>query len=245
MARRHSPTFFRRKGAAVAFFVICVVGLLLLAFVGYGLLTRYNYDEVLPEDAVLRAKFPVDDNYLPVPATPTPVPVVTPVPLPTPQPTPQPTPIPLQMYSLQNTRMVMPKNAVAPGEAYLTSMRVSAADQDKSVIVTGYAYLRGLDAEDSTVYLVVSSKTGTVHRFYQADILPGSTGIHHEAALGKNLERADFRAVFHVRTYEEGPYRLGALVVNRIGKKAPVEGYFDLNTEYQFSVRRNTVISVG
>ena len=245
MARRHSPTFFKRKGAAVSFFVICMVLLFVAGFVCFGLLTRYNYDAALPEDAVLRAKFPADDNYLPVPSTPTPIPVVTPVPLPTPQPTPQPTPIPLQLYSVQNTRMVMPQDANAPGEAYLTGMHVSEADQNKSVLVTGYAFLRGLDAEDSTVYLVVSSKSGTVHRFYQADILPGSTGIHHAPSLGENLERADFRAVFHVRTYEEGPYRLGALVVNKVGKKPAVQGYFDLNTEYQFSVRRNTVLSVG
>lgn len=241
--RRKSPPSFKHKGAAIGFFVIALAILVVGVYIGIGMLTRFDYTEVLPEDAVLRAKFAVEGYVAPT-SQPTPAPVVTPTPLPTPMPTPQATPLPLQLYSMQNTRMVMPQNADLPGEAQLTSLKVSAGDGNSSVLVTGWAFLEGYDAQQSTIYLVVSTKAGSVHRFYQAAKLPGSSGVTHDPAKGQNLERADFQAAFKVGTYEEGPYRLGALVVNRAGRTA-VEGYFRFDDEDQFYVKSNTVVSVG
>lgn len=244
MARRRSPTFFRRKGTAIGVTLILFAALIVGVYTGIGFLTRYDFAGVLPEDAELRATFS-EEGYIPVTPPPTPVPVVTPTPLPTPMPTPALTPIPLDYFSSQDTRMVMPGNATAPGEASITDIFVSEADGNRAVRVTGWAYLDGCDAEQSTIYLVTSSLGESVRRFYKAAILPGSTGIQHDSSRGQNLERADFRAVFNVRIYEEGPYKLGLLVVNQPNRKTVTRGYFDLDDAYQFYVKSNAVTSVG
>ena len=167
------------------------------------------------------------------------------MPLPTPMPTPQATPLPLQLYSLQNTRMVMPQDATAAGEAEITSLKVSAGDDNRSVVVQGWAFLEGCDAEKSTIYLVVSTESGTINRFYQVSVQPGSSGVTHDPSKGQNLERADFRAAFKVGTYEEGVYKLGLLVSNQQGKGKALQGYFSMGGQYQFYVKSNAVASVG
>ncbi len=245
MARRTSPTFFRRKGAAIACFVLCLAALVVGTYVGIGMLTRFDYGEALPEDAPLRARFPEDDNYLLPKITPSPVPAVTPKPLPTPIPWPVSTPVPLSLYSVQQTRMVMPKDANAPGEGVLTSIKVSEADSMRTITVTGWGFLDGCDASGSSVYLVVSPKSSAGDRFYEAAILPGSTAVQHDASRGTNLERADFRAVFSVRAYADGPYVMGVLVVNKAGKNQVTKGYFEADSQYQFDVKGNAVIGVG
>lgn len=245
MAKRYSPTSFKSKGGAIAFFVVALALLIVVTFVGIGMLTRYDYSDMIPEDAPLRANFPDDNDYqLPL-ITPTPMPEVTPTPLPTPMPTPASTPIPLTLYSQVNKRMMMPKDASAPGEGEITSLNVSVADESRTVVVTGWAFLNDCDAQQSDIYLVVSPHVGEGHRFYAATVLPGSSGVQHAATGATNLERADFRAVFSVSTYDEGPYKLGLLVVNESDRRNVLRGYFDTDPRYSFNVKRKAVTSVG
>ncbi len=242
--RRKSPTSFKRKGTAIGFFVVALAILVVGVYLGLGMLTRYDYEGTLPEDAELRANFAVD-SYLPATPEPTPAPQATATPLPTPMPTPQATPLPLQLYSLQNTRMVMPQDATAAGEGEITSLKVSAGDDNRSVLVEGWAFLEGCDAEQSTIYLVVSTEAGTINRFYQVSVQPGASGVTHDPSKGQNLERADFRAAFKVGTYEEGVYRLGLLVTNRQNRGRLSQGYFPMGSQYHFYVKSNAVVSVG
>ncbi|MEA4898725.1 hypothetical protein ACH6CV_00670 [Bacillota bacterium Meth-B3] len=243
MARRRGGDF-KRKGAAVAFFVLALAALVVATYVGIGMLTRYDYTDVLPEDAPLRARFPEDGDYSIPEPTPRPAPVVTPTPLPTRMPPPASTPMPLSMYSVQNARMMMPKDASAAGEGQLTSIQVSEADGQRSVVVTGWAFLDGFDAQHSRIYLVTSPRSSSGQRFYEAQVLPGSSGVQHPPERGENLERADFRAVFSVRAYEDGPYKLGMLVVNRDGREA-VNGYFEAGAGCQLTVKAGAVAGVG
>ncbi|MDO4548126.1 MAG: hypothetical protein Q4D04_08515, partial [Clostridia bacterium] len=177
---------------------------------------------------------------------PTPTPVPTPTPLPTPRPTPTGTPIPLEMYSTQVMNLLMPADTSAAGVAEVQYMSVSSADSDQSVILGGWAYLYDYDAEQSTIYLVVSSRSGSVNRFYETVKQPGFAGVIHEGP-GTNLERADFRAAFSVKTYEEGAYKLGALVEQPVPgtRNQKVYGYYEFGAQYDIYVRGNKVIQVG
>lgn len=240
--RKNSPTFFRHKGAAIAFFVLMLAALSVGVYLGIGLLTRYDYTPLIPEDAPLRVKLAEDAFVRPTPRI-TPAPSLTPTPLPTPKPTPAPTALALEFYSLENKRMVMPEKADAPGEAALTNLYVSQADDSKAVMLNGYAFLDGCDAEQSTIYVIVSA--GPIRRFYEANVLPGSTGIPHAAARGQNLERADFRCVFSVRAYEDGVYDFSLLVVNRKTRKQVTQGLFETDAHYRITVKGNTVLEAG
>ncbi|MEG2624442.1 MAG: hypothetical protein RSC06_16250, partial [Clostridia bacterium] len=202
--KRQSPAQFRHKGAAIAWFVIALSVLVVGTYLAISMLARYDYEQMLPEDAKLRVTLP-EEGYVPATPTPTPVPVVTPRPLPTPMPTPNATPLPLDWLSSHDTRMVMPRDTSAKGEAGFTGMSTSDGDENQVMLVTGWAFLDGFDAQKANVYLVVSAKSGSISKFYEVDVLPGSTGIVHDASRGTNLERADFRAAFNVSTYEEGP----------------------------------------
>ena len=106
-------------------------------------------------------------------------------------------------------------------------------------------FLEGCDAEQSTIYLVVSTEAGTINRFYQVSVQPGASGVTHDPSKGQNLERADFRAAFKVGTYEEGVYRLGLLVTNRQNRGRLSQGYFPMGSQYHFYVKSNAVVSVG
>lgn len=243
-SKRTSPTFFKSRAASIACFVLAIALLTLVVYLGVGMLTRFDYDDAIPEDAELRVNL-LDDDYV----APTPEPTPTPAPvralLPTPAPAPSPTPLPLSVYCLQNTRLVMPRKTDAPIQAGMTSLYVSKSDDSKSVVITGYAFLEGYDAEKSKIYLVISGKSAAVRRFYEVTLLPGSTGIHHDPALGQNLDRADFRAAFSVRAYEDGPYRVGVLVVNTVNRKQTSAGYADFPGNAEFTVKSNAVVDAG
>lgn len=246
-SRRKSPAMFRRRGASIAFFVIMLSILIVGLYLAYGLLTRVDYETFLPEDARLRITLIQKGEATAAPdLAPTPVPATSATaiatPLPTPMPTPASTPLPIEYFSLENTKMLMPSDVSAKGEAVIRSIRVSTADASRAVILTGWAFLEGYDAQGSQVYLVVSPKNAsTGKRFYAVSCLPGSSGVVHDASRGENLDRADFRAVFDVSTYEEGPYKLGLLVVQTISRKETVNGYFALDDRYQFSVKSGKV----
>ena len=49
--RRKSPPSFKRKGTAIGFFVVALAILVVGVYLGIGMLTRYDYEDVLPEDA--------------------------------------------------------------------------------------------------------------------------------------------------------------------------------------------------
>lgn len=246
--RKTSPGFFRNRGTAVAFFVIAAAVLAVGLYYLFGMLTRYDYTQMIPEDAQLRVTL-IDENYEAPTPKPTPEPTATPVPgytpLPTPAPTPQPTPLPIEYYSRQETQMLMPNDVSAAGEAVIQEIKVSSADASRAVWLTGWAYLNNLDAEMSSIYVVISPRGGSVgRRFYLATVLPGGSGVMHDRDAGENLDRADFRCVFDVSTYEEGPYRLGILVVNRTGRHSKASGWFDLDSQYQIYVKSGAVVEL-
>ena len=222
--RKTSPGFFRNRGTAVAFFVIAAAVLAVGLYYLFGMLTRYDYTQMIPEDAQLRVTL-IDENYE--------------------APTPQPTPLPIEYYSRQETQMLMPNDVSAAGEAVIQEIKVSSADASRAVWLTGWAYLNNLDAEMSSIYVVISPRGGSVgRRFYLATVLPGGSGVMHDRDAGENLDRADFRCVFDVSTYEEGPYRLGILVVNRTGRHSKASGWFDLDSQYQIYVKSEAVVEL-
>lgn len=232
--KRHSPSQFRSRAAAVVVFVLLMALLAGAAALGYMMLTQYDYSGFLPTDGTMRDFLP-EEGY--VAATPAPMQTATvaPVPALTPQPTLRPTPIPLELYSMRNTRVLMAEDD-GQGNVRLTDYRVSEPDDNQVLVVRGWGYMTGRDAANSEIYLAVSTKNGYNHRFYNAIVQSGSTGIEHDPETGKNLDRADFVAAFSVDTYSDGEYKLGLLIYNHDERKNVRKAYYPLGGSYNFTV---------
>ncbi len=220
-------------------FALCLMGIALSIALFYNLINR-DYESYTDGLTKLEPFVP-EEGYQPISYPPLAFdPNATPEP--TVQPPPAPTPIPLDKYALLNKRMMIPDSydVVHSG---VTECRASEPDDNRALVLRGWGYLDELDAKNSSVYLVVSTKFGDNHRFYLTKPESGSSGIIHDANTGRNLDQADFSVIVRIEdTYQDGDYRLGLVVINKDGK-SQTKGYTRLDTRYNFGIKDGKIIS--
>lgn len=162
---------------------------------------------------------------------PTEAPTEAPTPEPTEAPTPAPTatPVPFEQLSLP-LGDAAPEVPVMPDEKLKMGMSECRAFTDAGqnvLLVAGHAYIEGLDAAKSTVYLVVSDAMGNLIGVYPAVSAPETANLSFDEASGANLANAFFTAKIDVNEYFFGSYMLSAVVVN---EDRILMNYFDSRT---------------
>ena len=154
---------------------------------------------------------------------PTPVPTEAPTPIPT------STPIPFEGISLPMGETapeipVMPDDKLKLG---LSECRAFTEAGQNVLCVGGHAYIEGLDAANSKVYLIVSDAMGNMIGVYPAISAPETANLSFDEVSGTNLSNAFFTARIDVAEYFFGSYMLSAAVVN---EDRIAMNYFDNRT---------------
>ncbi len=234
-----------KKGKGRAFLKFLIGELLLVAVVGvvYLFILQGDIDVLLPS-AMKPEPTPV------ITATPEPTPAATPVPTavvtiaPTDEPTPAPsaTPVPYEALSAPQGEDA-PEAPVLPDEALklgLSEFKAFTEAGQSVLVVKGHAYIEGLDAANSEIYLVIADAgLGQIVDMYQAVSAPETASLTFEETSGSNLANAFFTANLDVSEYPDSSYLLSVVVVN--GDRAAMN-YFDDKT-FHFSIRER-VLSV-
>ena len=176
------------------------------------------------------------------PATPVPTEVVTIAPTEAPTPVPTSTPVPFEALSLPagETAPEVPLMADEKLKLGMNECRAFTEAGQNVLIVGGHAYIEGLDAANSRIYLVVSDAMGNLIGVYPAVSAPETANLSFEESSGTNLANAFFTAKIDVSEYFFGSYMLSAVVVNE--DKAAMN-YFD-NSTFHF-VYMDGVLSIA
>lgn len=207
--------FKKGKGGAFLRFLIGEMLLIALAGVVYLFILQGNIPlSSLPGSSSAVSASPASDEAT---ATPVPTEVPTIASSATPVPTPAVTPIPLSELS-------MPAGEEAPDlpEVLDDSLKLGMnefrafTDAGQSVlIVGGYAFIEGLDAAKSTVYLVVfDADSGLVTGMYPTTPTPENANLSFSESSGDNLASAFFTINLDVSEYPDTSYMLSVMVVN-------------------------------
>ncbi|MCQ2437002.1 MAG: hypothetical protein MJ099_01235 [Clostridia bacterium] len=247
---------YKRKAKGMAV-LRCILGLFIIIIVVLVMcfVLKLDYSDKLDPETEVRAYVevqatpePTADPAAPVVVedgtapTPTPTPTATPaptaVPTPTPEPTPEPTIIPAELYA-QAQPVSLPAVSDLPAELAITSSYVSSPDDNKVMVLQGYAYanIEGFDGEQATIYLVIQNSTGvsmatTVRRSI------GLTGLSHEGALCNNAASTDFEVVINAGAFPDDIYTLGIAI--QVGT---ITQYFPLPEGSSFTVLNGSVIT--
>lgn len=134
-----------------------------------------------------------------------------------PTPIPSATPIPLEELSIAAGEDA-PELPSALNDSLKLGMNEFKAftEAGQNVLtVGGYAFIEGLDAAKSSIYLVVSdADTGNLVGMYPATITPENDILSFSESDGENLSNAFFTINLDVSEYPETSYMLSAVVVN-------------------------------
>ena len=169
----------------------------------------------------------------PATATPAPTPEPTAVATipPTEAPTPEPTatPVPFEQISLPmgETAPEVPLMADEKLKLGMSECRAFTAAGQNVLLVGGHAYIEGLDAANSAIYLVISDAMGNLIGVYPAVSAPETANLSFEESSGTNLSNAFFTARIDVSEYFFGSYMISAVVVN---EDRVAMNYFDSST---------------
>ena len=217
--------FRKGKGRAVLKFMLDMLLLIALVSVCYLFLLQGDIAAFLP---ALPTKVPVATPSA-VPATATPAPTIAATIVPTKEPTPAPsgTPVPTGSLCLPVGRNT-PEAPVLPDDLLKLGMNEYRAFTDAGqhvLVMGGYAYIEGLDAEKSLIYIrVYGAEDGQAINTYQAVRALETANLSFEESSGSNLSEAFFTAKIDLTDYEDGSYMLSAVVVN--GNRVEMN-YFD------------------
>lgn len=233
-SRRRSPSPFRSKNAAVTWFMLGLMILIVLGALFYQFIVNYDFESFTAGDQPIGNYVPEEGGYVASQYPPDPY-AGGETPAPTALTMQQPTPVPIDRYAMMNKRMLMP-DSYEKVYGGLTECRASEPDNNRVLVVRGWGYLESLNAGKSQVYLAVSSKYGNTHRFYLTTRESGSTAMIHDSSTGTNLDKADFYAAIKIEdTYQDGDYRLGIVVTNT-ENGIQLSGYTRLDADYNFNV---------
>ena len=228
---KRRSVFKKGKGSAFLRFLIGELLLIGVACFVYLFILQGDVSVLLPSGTPASTDAPATE--VPAEATPAPTPEATPVVTiaPTEAPTPEPTatPIPFEALSLpmgENAPEV-PLMADEKLKLGMSECRAFTSAGQNVLMVSGHAYIEGLDAANSTVYLQVSDAMGTVIGLYPAVCAPETANLSFEESSGTNLEKAFFTAKIDVSEYFWGSYMLSAVVVN---EDRAAMNYFDDST---------------
>ncbi len=229
-----------KKGKGRAFLKFLIGELLLIGiacfvylFILQGDVTVLLPDPVQKAEETAPAPTEVPATAVPATATPAPTPaptaVVTIAPTEAPTPEPTATPVPFESISLPmgETAPEVPVMADEKLKLGMSECRAFNEAGQNVLIVSGHAYIEGLDAAVSTVYLVVSDAMGNLIGVYPAVSAPETANLSFEESSGTNLANAFFTAKIDVSEYFFGSYMISAVVVN---EDKVAMNYFDSST---------------
>ncbi len=231
--------FKKGKGRAFLKFLIGELLLIGIACFIYLFMLQGDVSVLLPapvqntEAPVVTEPVPTEAPATPVPteapATPVPTEVVTIAPTEAPTPVPTSTPVPFEALSLPagETAPELPVMADEKLKLGMSECRAFTEAGQNILIVGGHAYIEGLDAANSTIYLVVSDAMGNVIGVYPAVSAPETANLSFDEASGANLSNAFFTVKIDVAEYFFGSYMLSAVVVN---EDQVAMNYFDSST---------------
>ena len=207
--------FKKGKGRAFARFLLSELLLAALVCIVYLFILQGDVSSLLP--APVPATLDATPTAAPT-AEPTPVPTAVATIAPTEAPTPAPTatPVPFEMVSLPAGEEA-PEAPVMPDDQLKLGLSECSAFTEAGqnvLVVGGHAYIEGLDAANSAVYLQVSDVMGSVIGLYPAVSAPETANLSFEESSGANLQNAFFTAMIDVSEYWDGSYMLNAVVVN-------------------------------
>ena len=234
-----------KKGKGRAFLKFLIGELLLVAVVGVVYLFILQGDIGLLLPAAVKPEPTPVVTATPEPtatATPEPTAVVTIAPTAEPTPAPSATPVPYEMLS-EPLGEEAPEAPVLPDEALklgLSEFKAFTEAGQSVLVVKGHAYIEGMDAANSEIYLVVADAgLGQIVDMYQAVCAPETASLTFDETSGTNLANAFFTASLDVSEYPDSAYMLSVVVVN--GDRAAMN-YYD-NRTIHFSIRER-VLSV-
>lgn len=207
--------FKKGKGRAFLRFLLGELLLIALVAVCYLFLLQGDISSLLPAPvSVPEATATPAPTEVPAP---TPTAVVTIAPTQEPTPAPTGTPIPFEELSLPAGEDA-PEVPALPDELLKLGMSEFRAFTDggqKVMLVSGYAYIEGLDAAKSSIYLLVSNAAdGSQLGMYPAVSAPETASLSFEESSGSNLANAFFTAKLDVSEFGDNAYLLSAVVVN-------------------------------
>jgi len=211
-----------KKGKGRAFLKFLLGELLLIALVSvcYLFIMQGDVTPLLPKSA---APTPTPEPTM----APAPTTVVTLPPTSAPTPAPTATPVPFEELSLPAGEdapeaPVMPDMQLKLG---MSECRAFKQAGQNVLVISGHAYIEGLDASKSDIYLLImEAENASVVGMYPAVCAPETAYLSFDSSSGSNLSNAFFTAKIDVSEYESGSYMLSAVVVNEDVVKM---NYFD------------------
>lgn len=201
---------------------------------------------VMPEDEVDLTQnlevYPTEEEEAP-----TLEPTEEPTPEPTPAPTPEPTALPAGSAAQPMTDIPnLPATASENGKQGITGCYVSAPDDNKLMVITGYGYanVEGFDGAQAKSWLVVTQVASGQKVAYPLNLVNGASGLPHDGAVCQNPAACDFQITIDVSQYQEGIYSM-ALV---IGYKLPDAkdasfAYYPFGGDVSFTILDGKVIT--
>ncbi len=208
--------FKKGKGRAFLKFLLGELILIALVSVVYLFVLQADVTNLLPapvqeEPAATDVPEPV------VTATPEPTTVATIEPTAEPTPAPSATPVPYEELSQGMGELAPEIPALPDNELKLGMSEFRAFNEAGQMVLSlsGHAYIEGLDAAKSTVYIrVADAGMGQTVDVYEAVSAPETANLSFEESSGANLENAFFTARIDVSEYFFGSYIMSVVVVN-------------------------------
>ena len=205
------------KGRALLRFIIYLLLLFILVSVAYIIIVSdgnnpARQQPVSTASAVTPSSTPVPtpDPTSDISSDQTPDPTSEPTPESTPEPTPF-TPDPSPVFEMGYSEDVPYGNIekLKPGEAITCGLIAFEAINDDNYIasleVSAYAYIEGIGASGSIVYLLTVNEQGIPYKMY---------ATKSEGLDGGDREKSTFTAKIDVSEYVEGKYSLGVVIIN-------------------------------
>lgn len=189
---------------------------------------------------VIPAETPVADAT--PTSTPAPTPTPTPEPTPTPSPTPAPTAIPdsaiSEMSGDQDIIRVIPNSSTTSNaQVGITDCYRSEANQNRMMVVRGYAYINDSSFDGSTVqtYIVLKRDSTSARALVRATNTAGISGKNHEGAQCVNPSGADFEFVLSSSMLPDDIYSMGLVLQYTVNGETKLD-YIDLPAQQSFTV---------
>lgn len=208
--------FKKGKGRAFLRFLLGELILVALVSVVYLFVLQADVTSLLPASPANEATVTATPEAA---ATETPAPTPVETIEPTSEPTPAPTATPIPFEELSRSMGEEAPEAPALPDASLklgmSEFRAFNEAGQMALILKGHAYIEGLDAANSTIYVMVSDAgMGQLVDMYQAVSAPETASLSFEESSGSNLANAFFTAKIDVSEYYAGSYLLSVVVVN-------------------------------
>ena len=228
--------FKKGKGKAFLKFLLGELTIIAVVSICYLFIMQGDVSALLPKPTETNPAGPNVQT-----ATPAPTLVVTLPPTTPPTPAPSATPVPFEMISLPAGEDA-PEAPVMPDERLRLGMSECRAFKQAGqnvLIISGYAYIDGLDAAKSDIYmLIMEAENASVIDMYPAIKTPEAAYLSFDAASGSNLSNAFFTVRIDVSEYESSSYMLSTVVVNEDSVKM---NYFD-NRIFHFRVEDGVLV---